>query len=110
MYSQVNNTRWSYQVVNAGLPGYEGWVGPGAAVFIRSRTYSNRVVNYRVKPFLWVVAGRGVGGALYGTNNLLVTKDGTTILKPQPAGKPKRSTCFACTAPSPIPRTQASSL
>jgi hypothetical protein len=65
MYTQVNNTRWSYQVANAGMPGYEGWVGPGAAIFIRSRTYTARLVNYRVKPFLWVVAGRGVGGAIY---------------------------------------------
>ena len=127
-YTNVNNTRWSHQVVNAGFPGYEvggmrdagvrvyvcvciyrdmrlcpllirpdisiylshqGWIGLGGAVFIRSRTYSRRVVNYRVRPFLWVVNGRGVAGGQYSNNNLLVTKDGITVLKPQPTPKPK---------------------
>ena len=90
-YTGVNNTRWSHMVVNAGMPGYEGWVGLGGAVFIRSRTYARRVVNYRIRPFLWVVNGRGVGGALYSTSNLLVTKDGITVLKPQPTKGPKRN-------------------
>lgn len=64
-YTNVNNTRWSYQVVNAAMPGYEGWVGLGGAVFIRSRTYSARVINYRVRPYLWVVSGQGVAGGVY---------------------------------------------
>ena len=81
-YTQFNNTRWTYQVVNAGMPGYEGWVGPGAALSLRSRTYSARVVNYRLRPFIWVAAGRGVSGGLYSNNNLLVNKDGITVLKP----------------------------
>lgn len=67
----------------------QGWIGLGGAVFIRSRTYSRRVVNYRVRPFLWVVNGRGVAGGQYSNNNLLVTKDGITVLKPQPTPKPK---------------------
>lgn len=42
-----------------------GWVGLGGAVFIRSRTYSKRVINYRVRPYLWVVSGQGVAGGVY---------------------------------------------
>ena len=82
--TNVNNTRWSQQVVNAGIPGYEGYVAAGAALFIRSRTFVRRRVNFRLRPFSWIVNGVGVGGAAIAQNNLYVDKDGIRINKPQP--------------------------
>jgi len=72
-------------VVNAGIPGYEGWVGLGAALFVRSRTTVRRVVNFRFNPFAWVVNGQGVPGSAYRENNIFVNKDGIRINKPNPS-------------------------
>jgi hypothetical protein len=72
-------------LVNAQIPGYEGWIGLGAALLIRSRTYVRRLVNYRAgKKVAWVVNGVGVNESLRISNNLFVSKNGTKILKPQP--------------------------
>lgn len=77
-------------MVNAQIPGYEGWVGLGAALFIRSRTIVKRLINYRSnKKVSWVVNGVGVSGGAIADNNLFVNKTGVFVLKPQPTPRPK---------------------
>jgi len=77
-------------LVNAQIPGYEGWVGLGAALFIRSRTIVKRLINYRSnKKVSWVVNGVGVSGPAIANNNLFVNKTGVFVLKPQPTPRPK---------------------
>jgi len=71
--------------VNAQIPGYEGWIGLGAALFIRSRTYVRRIVNYRAgKKVAWVVNGVGVNETLVSNSNLFVDKAGQNILNAEP--------------------------
>ena len=84
-------------MVHAGLPGYEGWVGLGAAVFIRSGTTVKRVVNYQLPccKFSWVVNGQGVtGGAIKG-KNIYVNKTGIYPLKHQQTPKAPKTRLLA---------------
>jgi len=71
------------------MPGYEGWVGLGAAVFIRSRTYVKRLVAYALpgRRFSWVVNGFGLTGGKIAGQNIFVNKTGITRLKNQPTPK-----------------------
>ncbi|KAM3567954.1 hypothetical protein VYU27_009912, partial [Nannochloropsis oceanica] len=82
-HTEVNNTRWTIQLVNAQMPGYEGWIGLGASLMIRSRTTVRRLVNYRAaKKVAWVVNGVGVNESLRSNFNIFTDKNGTTVLKP----------------------------
>ncbi|GAB5037051.1 pectin lyase fold virulence factor, partial [Nannochloropsis oceanica] len=84
-FTEVNGTRWTFQLVNAQIPGYEGWIGLGAALLVRTRTTVRRLVNYRAgKKVAWVVNGVGVNESLRNNFNILATKNGTQALKPQP--------------------------
>lgn len=56
------------QVVNAAFGGHEYWVGPGAAAFIKTYSYTYRVINYRTNPYSWVVSGTYIAGAYKATN------------------------------------------
>jgi len=38
-FSSINQTRYSYQLINAAFGGHEYWVGPGAAAFIKVRAF-----------------------------------------------------------------------
>ncbi len=67
-FSSINQTRISYQLVNAAFGGHEYWVGPGAAVFIKTYSYTKRLINYRTNPYSWVVAGTHVAGSYKATN------------------------------------------
>ncbi len=74
------------------MPGYEGWVGLGAAVFIRSRTYAKRLVAYALpgRRFSWVVNGVGLTGGAIANKNIFVNKTGIYPLKNQPPSKPHK--------------------
>jgi len=61
-FTSVNNTRRSIQLINAAFGGHEYWVGPGAAVFIKTYSYTKRKINYRTNGYSWVVAGTHVSG------------------------------------------------
>ncbi len=102
-FSSINQTRYSYQLVNAAFGGHEYWVGPGkptdrvkgggsmrcvtcptliappllshqtgAAAFIKTYSFTRRLVNYRTNPYGWVVAGTYIAGAYKATNTCVL--------------------------------------
>ena len=79
-------------MVHAGLPGFEGWVGLGAAVLIRTGTDVRRVINYQLpnKKFSWVVNGVGLRGNQIKGFDIFVNKTGIYPTKKQQTRKKGR--------------------
>lgn len=74
----MNHTRKSFQVVNAFTgAGGQAFVGLGAAVFIRSYSYSQRLRNFNTNPNTYTVGGMGTRRTR--GQNLFISKKGATV-------------------------------
>lgn len=78
--SNINCTRFSFQVANSFFGvGNQVFVGFGGAAFIRSYSYSARIVDYKYPTvFTYTVGGTGIRSSGTRGQNLVVTKGGVT--------------------------------
>lgn len=76
--TSVNHTRYGYTLVNAFTgAGGQAFVGLGAAVFIRTYSYSQRLSNWNTNPNTYTVAGMGTRKTR--GQNIFISKKGFTV-------------------------------